>query len=1085
MLASRLIAPPMPLFIPRTSALLAVLLTVGLLTGCSKEAKKARLLKQADADYQQGEYDKAQIEYLNLLRLDRSDPTPYERLGRIWFEEGAPLRAAPYLLKSRELDPKNVASRIRLARVFVAIGQRDQAIQEALSVLKQSPGTGDALVVMAEAAQTAEQRAHLDEQLRTFPNRNDASFQLATATVAIQKRDRESAEKALQRALKLDPRSPVAHSFMAGYWLLNREPKKAREELKTAAELAPLRSAERLNYAKFKAQSGAVDDAIASLHSITKAAPDYLPAWSLLAQLAFARGKYDESLKLLENIFNRDAENFDASVLRGKAWLAKGQKDKAIESFQRLAEKYPKFAPLKYELARCYLEKQDMAQAAGLLNQAITVDPNFVEAILLLGQLNLRQGNAQLAADSMRGLLKKKPDLLQARLLLADAYRSLGRLDDAADIFREQIKSSPKNAGAYLALGMILLQQKKATEGREALEKAVELAPNNPMAILQLTDSYLAARDFNRASEFAQQQVSRTPNSALAHFVAAKVYAAQSKWSLAEGDLTKALSLDPNFAPAYTLLSATYLATDRLADASKELETLVSKKPHDIQALLTLGIVSEKLKNFSKARQAYEKLLSFAPKFAPALNNLACLYAAHFDQVEQAYQLAQKAHALKPEDPSMADTLGWILYQKQQYEQALVLLQESADKSPNEAEILYHLGMAHYMMGHREAAQTALNKSLQVAPNFSDAGEARRRLLFLSDNSSGAASVSIEDLKRAVSQQPNDIIALTRLGDAYEKQKAFKEAAEAYEKVLDRNPKLLPVMMKLARIYAGPLGDGQKALELTKRARDVAPNDRDVAALLGQLAYQTGNFSWAYSLLEESARQFPDKPEIHYQLSWAAFSLGKLDETRSELERVVALASGSSLAADAKRFLDMISLFQDPKKALSQAVEIVKVLNQDPNYSPAELAQAAVETARGNLKAAAGIYERILEKFPDFAVGQKYLAEVYLAEGSNVSKAYDLAMKARKALPDDAEVANTLAEISFQRKEYPRALELLQESARKQTLDAKHLYYLGVCSFQTKHSLEARQALDQALANGLQDPFASDARRVLADLARN
>ena len=1069
------------LFRPQASVLLTLLLALGLLAGCSKSAKEARFLKRGDDEYRQGQYDKAKIEYLNLLRLDQANPKAYERLGRVWFEEGAPLRAAPYLLKSRELEPTNLDSRLRLARVFLALGQRNEAMEEAAFILKQSPKNGDALRLMAEAAQTSEQLARVGEQLRAFPDHDDVGFQLASAAVALRKGDRESAKKALDRALVLDPRSRFAHSFMAGYLLLNKQPKKTREELKIAAELAPLRSTERLNYAKFIAQSGAVDEAVAALHTITQGAPDYLPAWNLLAQLAFARKNYDESLHLLENVFNRDAENFDANVLRAKTWLAQGQKDKAIEGFRHLEEKYPKFAPLKYELARCYLEKQDVSQATALLSQAIAVDPNFVEAILLQGQLNLRQGNAQLVADSMRNLLKKKPGLVPARLLLADAYRSLGRLDDAAEIFQEQIKSSPKSAGNYLALGMILRQQKKGVEARQALEKAVELAPNSPVAVLQLIDSYLAAHDFDLASKFAQQQIRTTPDSALAHFVAAKVYAAQSKWDLAEADLSKALSLNPNFAPAYSLLTSAYLATNRLADAARELETLIAKRPHDVSAFLTLGIVSEKLQNFARAREVYEKLLSFAPKFAPALNNLACLDAAHFNELEQAYQLAQKARGLKPGDASIADTLGWILYQKQEYDQALVLLEESAGKSPNDPEILYHLGMAHYMMGHNQAAQAALEKTLQVRPDFPHADEVRRRLSFLSESSS-AGQPSLDDLKKAVSEQPHDVIALVRLGEAYEKRSAYKEAADAYQKALERNPKLVSALMKLARIDAGPLGDGKKALELAKRARDIAPNDYEVAPLLGRIAYQTGNFPWAYSLLKEGSRQFPDKPDVHYQLSWAAFTLGKFDETADELKRVDELAAGSPLAADAKRFLEMLSLAQHPEKALSEAGGIAKVLKKDPDYVPAQMAQAAAETARKNFKNAAGIYEQVLARFPDCAAAQKRLAQVYLAEGSNAAKAYGLATEARKAFPDDPEVANLLAEISFQRKEYSRALELLQEVARKQALDPKHLYYLGICSFETKHTSEARQALDQALANGLQDPFASDARRVLAGL---
>ena len=49
---------------------------------------------------------------------------------------------------------------------------------------------------------------------------------------------------------------------------------------------------------------------------------------------------------------------------------------------------------------------------------------------------------------------------------------------------------------------------------------------------------------------------------------------------------------------------------------------------------------------------------------------------------------------------------------------------------------------------------------------------------------------------------------------AYEQEHAFKEAAEAYEKILKLNPKHLPAMVRLATLYGGPLRDVAKALEI-------------------------------------------------------------------------------------------------------------------------------------------------------------------------------------------------------------------------------------------------------------------------------
>jgi uncharacterized protein HemY len=122
-----------------------------------------------------------------------------------------------------------------------------------------------------------------------------------------------------------------------------------------------------------------------------------------------------------------------------------------------------------------------------------------------------------------------------------------------------------------------------------------------------------------------------------------------------------------------------------------------------------------------------------------------------------------------------------------------------------------------------------------------------------------------------------------------------------------------------------------------------------------------------------------------------------------------------------------------------------------------------------------------LQRFPDFAPAQKHLAVLYLEDPATLDKAYDFAVKARKALPDDPELARTLGQISFQKKEYDRAVQLLQESGRKNPLDAAGLYYLGMSHLELKQKPQAKQDLERALAAGLREPLASEAKRLLAE----
>src|SRR5205807_8078171 len=103
--------------------IVTLILAATLITACSKEARKARLLGEADNYFKAGNYDKAKLSYLNVLQLDPQTALAFERIGAMWQEDGAPLRAGAFLAKASELDPKNAQNRIRLARCYVATGR--------------------------------------------------------------------------------------------------------------------------------------------------------------------------------------------------------------------------------------------------------------------------------------------------------------------------------------------------------------------------------------------------------------------------------------------------------------------------------------------------------------------------------------------------------------------------------------------------------------------------------------------------------------------------------------------------------------------------------------------------------------------------------------------------------------------------------------------------------------------------------------------------------------------------------------------------------------------------------------------------
>jgi tetratricopeptide (TPR) repeat protein len=1052
-----------------------------LIVACSKEAKKTRFLAEADKYFNAGDYDKAKVSYLNVIQLDPQNALAFERVGEMWLDDWAPIRASAFLAKGSELNPNNVQNRVRLARSYVATGRLDDAQKEALKVLGQSPDNADALIVLSEGARSKEGIEAAEEQLQKFPKKTDVSFYLASANLLFNTGDMVGAGNALRQALAVDPKSSQAHMAMGNLYLIHGDKKQAGEELKKAAELARIRSLERLKYAAFTSATGDTGETRRIATEMTKQAPDYLPGWTLLAELALKDKKYDEALSLLENVFSRDPQYIDGRRLESDVLLAKGDTKKAVEVLERLDQAYPDAPLIKYQLACAYLKNNSPNQAKVALDQAISINPNYDDAILRLAEINLRSGHGETVIEPITNLLRKRPDLRAAAFLLAAAYGSLDRFDDAEAVVRDQVRLAPQDPQPHTALGLILRQAKRNDEARQAFEKAAEFAPDNLWLVDQLVELDLLDKHFDSARQRIHRQFQKTPDLPAVHCLEGKILIAEGKWDLAAAEFKKTLQLDPSFSSAYDLLVQTYVATNKLPQALDQLQAQLAKEPNNASALLTLALLYERMENFPQARDAYDKVLSINPSFVPALNNLAYLDAERLNDLDKAYELARRARDLQGDDPAIADTLGWVLSKRGDYQQALTILQESAEKLPDNPEIQFHLGMTAYMMGQTDVAKVALKKAASAANNFPGKEESKRRLSLLETGTSASAELSISKLEAMTKEHPNDPVSQMLLGEGYEKQGESDKAAAAFEQAVKLNPNLASGVTKLARLYAGPLRNKEKALAYAKKARELAPGDPQITALLGKVAYDSGNFAWSYNLLQEAARLRQNDPALLSDMAWSAYSLGRVKEARDAMQKVLTNNPHPTHAADAQKFLVLTALSENPKDLAAAEAEIQKELKSDPEFVPALMAQALLDTKQGQIKRATETYDNILRRWPEFALAQKRLAALYAQDPSTLAAAYNLAAKARKTLSDDPGLTELMGRLSYEKKEYPRAVQLLQESARQRPLDANSLFYLGMSQLQARQTEEARGALNQALAGGLQEPLATEAKRALAD----
>ncbi|WP_404932752.1 tetratricopeptide repeat protein [Marinobacter pelagius] len=129
--------------------------------------------------------------------------------------------------------------------------------------------------------------------------------------------------------------------------------------------------------------------------------------------------------------------------------------------------------------------------------------------------------------------------------------------------------------------------------------------------------------------------------------------------------------------------------------------------PNDPRLPLTLALFAQNQTQPDKAKQAYKRALELDSDNILALNNLAWLYfeSDHPD----ALQLAERAYKLAPQSGSVADTYGWILFNKGFHEDSLPILEKAYELEPGE-QIALHLAEAYKATGQQEKADALLEK---------------------------------------------------------------------------------------------------------------------------------------------------------------------------------------------------------------------------------------------------------------------------------------------------------------------------------------------------------------------------------------
>ena len=126
--------------------------------------------------------------------------------------------------------------------------------------------------------------------------------------------------------------------------------------------------------------------------------------------------------------------------------------------------------------------------------------------------------------------------------------------------------------------------------------------------------------------------------------------------------------------------------------------------PDDPRLLYARALLNDDLDHVDAAVLDLRRLLALQPNNADALNALGYTLADRTRNQAEALTLIEKALALKPDEPAIIDSMGWVQYKLGHLKEAVEHLRAAYARQPD-PEIAAHLGEVLWMSGQKGEAK--------------------------------------------------------------------------------------------------------------------------------------------------------------------------------------------------------------------------------------------------------------------------------------------------------------------------------------------------------------------------------------------
>ena len=723
---------------------------------------------------------------------------------------------------------------------------------------------------------------------------------------------------------------------------------------------------------------------------------------------------------------------------QGNAYVAQKRDDFAVIEYANAVRIDPKFGEARLKLAETY-ERMGNLQAAfpEYIRAADALPDNRAVQIkatelLLLGQ---RFDDAKARATA---LLQKDPKDVEAMLLRANAMARLRDLEGALDELEDAMEIRPDDERAYLSLADVHVRGGQRPEAEASFRRAIELHPSSASPRLAYANFLWSERRPGEAEQQIRQAIAAAPRDVMANRMLATFLTLTKRGAEAEAPLK--VVADTSDRPEAKFELAQYYINARRTDEAIRLLTELSRGQNSFsRAEVMIAEIEYGKGDTQNAHARLDKLLTRAPNDGTALA-MKAQWLGRENKLDEALERAKAAVKAAPQSIQTHYVLGQVHSQRREIADAIKAYTEVLRLNPKVVAAQLELSRLNGLAGNRDAALRYAEEAKQGAPDSVNARLSVARSLVVRRELDRAAA-EIADLLRTA---PNSAAAHALNGSLLSLRNDSTAARAAFE-----------------------------------RALAIDPGHFDAVRGLVALDVSSKQFDAATKRVEAALSRYPDQPELLALASRVHDLAGQPDKAEADLRRAV---------EKDPRFMNgyvlLAQLYIKQRRIDEARSEFEAMVKRNPRAVGPRTMVGILLQSQGKRDEARRWYESLVADVPSAPIAANNLAYMYAEDGANLDVALQLAVAAKKELPDNPEVNDTLGWVYYKKALWSLALGPLEEGVKQRPDHPEMLYHLGMTYAKLDQKAKSRDALERALKLNPRLSEAAAARQTLKEVSQ-